>query len=79
MENQQDETAKVIPINRDERAELWPVERINGIKVRLGAMSLDQLVVMARVCRAREEDARLERLILEDHIAARFDGEPEGL
>lgn len=72
------EGAEVIPINAEQRCRLWPVERINGIKMNLGRMSLEELQLLATQCLAREEDVRLDRLIVQDHIDARFKPEEEG-
>lgn len=64
--------AEVIPLRgrRDNG-----VERINGVKMRLGAMSVESLTELAGTCRERLEEARLDLAIVSDYLDAR---DPDG-
>jgi hypothetical protein len=45
-------------------------ERINGVKLHLGAMSIAELTQLQAVCKERVEEARTDLMVVNDYLTA---------
>ena len=52
-------------------------ERINGIRINLGSMSLTELTTLEGYCGQREVEARTDGMIVRDYIDTHFPSGPE--
>lgn len=60
--------ADVVPLSSGHRR----VERINGIRLPLGSMTVSELVALHETCISRVEEAQTDVMIVADYLAQRF-------